>query len=234
VIAQDVNDCDDVAGWRGTNEVLVGEDEANTSSEPIIFVGPGLGVYQSTSFTGGVNQVILTEPGMDNNSSFNGDQDVNDRSDVASLYQIKAGYRYESGARSDIIGWVTTFGSPATRFPFTIVTWAGFNPRKIHKNDINASTIFTDMPAAFPLPLAIYTSGSWVFYGTWENDWWAGVKTIVNPCSVWIDHSVNVRMKYSNEWYFFNCGVASSLWPTTGSTWTVNNTKCRFTLKRTI
>lgn len=45
VIAQDVNDCDDVAGWRGSNEVLVSEDEANSSSEPIIFVGPGLGVY---------------------------------------------------------------------------------------------------------------------------------------------------------------------------------------------
>jgi hypothetical protein len=41
-------------------------------------------------------------------------------------------------------------------------------------------------------------------------------------------------MKYSHEWYFFNCGVASSLWPATNSTWEVNNAKCRFILRRTI
>lgn len=233
VIAQDVNDCDDVAGWRGSNEVLVSEDEANTSSEPIIFVGPGLGVYQSTSFTGGVNQVILTGSDLDESTLAQNEQGASDRSDIVSLYQIKAGYRYESGARSEIVGWRTTF-TPATRLPFNLLPWAGFNPRKIHKNDINASTVFTDMPAAFPLPLSVYTSGTWVFYGTWESDWWASVKTIVNPCSVWVDHSVNVKMKYSHEWYFFNCGVASSLWPATGSTWGVNNAKCRFILRRTI
>ena len=175
----------------------------------------------------------MTESDLDENTLTQNEQGASDRSDIVSLYQIKAGYRYESGARSEIASWRIRF-NPTTLFPSDLQRWGSFNPRKIHKNDINASTVFTDMPVGFPLTLADYTSGRWVFYGTWESDWWASLKTIVNPCSVWIDHSTNVKMKYSHEWYFFNCGVASSLWPATNSTWEVNNAKCRFILRRTI
>jgi hypothetical protein len=148
---------------------------------------------------------------------------------VREKFNTKTHYKNRLLICKPILGQVTT-----TLFPSDLQRWGSFNPRKIHKNDINASTVFTDMPVGFPLTLADYTSGRWVFYGTWESDWWASLKTIVNPCSVWIDHSTNVKMKYSHEWYFFNCGVASSLWPATNSTWEVNNAKCRFILRRTI
>jgi hypothetical protein len=41
LIAEDVNDCDDVAGWRGDTELLMSEVQATASNEFIIFVGPG-------------------------------------------------------------------------------------------------------------------------------------------------------------------------------------------------
>lgn len=228
VIAQDVNDCDDVAGWRGANEVLVSENEANSSSDPIIFVGPGLGVYQSTSFTGGVNEVVLTEDGIDKSSS----SAVKDRSDLIDLYQIKAGYRYESSKKSEIDGWVIRF-TPSTSFGSDLRPWAS-NTIKIHKDDINASRVFTNTLPAFALAATDYSSGRSVFFGTWECDWWASKKVVVNPCSVWIPHSVSIRMKYSHEWYFFTCGVASTFWPSTGSVWEIDNEKCRFRLRRTL
>ncbi|MCU0345780.1 MAG: hypothetical protein MUC59_02475, partial [Saprospiraceae bacterium] len=41
VIGTDVNDCDDVAGWRGNTEILMGEAEAASTGEIVIFVGVG-------------------------------------------------------------------------------------------------------------------------------------------------------------------------------------------------
>ncbi|MEY4204427.1 MAG: Secretion system C-terminal sorting domain [Bacteroidota bacterium] len=157
---------------------------------------------------------------------------------------------------SDISDSVNLYPNPATEFlvlstsiPFSRGQVQVFNSQGTLVRSMNLTGVATSMPVT-DLPEGVYSlhvrldggiiahkvfeNRWWLISVDWENDWWAGVKTIVNPCSVWIDHSVNVRMKYSNEWYFFNCGVASSLWPTTGSTWTVNNAKCRFTLRRTI
>ena len=236
VIAQDVNDCDDVAGWRASNEVLVSENEANNSSEIIIFVGPGLGVYHSSQFTGGVNQVVLTESGINENViNQTAGQGASDRTNIdidADLHQIKAGFRYESGKRSEVTGWLLTY-TPEALNPHTLRFWEDFDSRKIHKDDINASKVFTDDLNAFPIDMAAFTAGRSIFYGTWEKDWYASGKAIVNTCSSFIDHSVGVKMKFSHEWYFFNCGVASTIFPTTNSTWEVNSAKCRFILKRT-
>jgi len=236
VIAQDVNDCDDVAGWRGSNEVLVGESETNTSSEPIIFVGPGLGVYHTSQFTGGVNQVVLTESGINESMTGpTGGHSASNRSNIdidADLHQIKAGFRYESGKRSEISGWILTF-TPESLNPYTLGFWEDFDPLKIHKDDINSSKIFTDDKNAFQIDMSAFTAGRSIFYGTWERDWWASPKLVVNTCSSFVGHSVGVRMKYSDEWYFINCGVASAIFPSTGSLWEVNSAKCRFILKRT-
>lgn len=95
VIAQDVNDCDDVAGWRGSDEVLVSEAEASSSEDPIIFVGPGQGVYRTSQFTGQPNQVILNHDDLEEAvSGPSGPAGLEERSskDIdADLHQIKAG-----------------------------------------------------------------------------------------------------------------------------------------------
>jgi hypothetical protein len=40
-------------------------------------------------------------------------------------------------------------------------------------------------------------------------------------------------MKFSDEWYFFDCGVANSWWPSVGSKKLFENQKCMFDMKRT-
>jgi hypothetical protein len=236
VIAQDVNDCDDVAGWRGSDEVLVSENEAKTSTEPIIFVGPGLGTYKTDGYTGGVNEVILTKPNINEEGVFLNDEiGVSERADVgidADLYQIKAGFRYESSKRSEIQGWLVTF-APFTPSIYVLNNWEDFNAKKIHKDDINDSKLFTEDANAFTIAMASFDAGRSIFYGTFEYDWWTSNKFISNSCSSTpASQSVYAKMKFSNEWYFFNCGVASAIFPSVGSTWEVNNNKCRFLLKR--
>ncbi len=38
---------------------------------------------------------------------------------------------------------------------------------------------------------------------TYEHDWYASKKTVVNDCA---SYNAEVRMKFSNEWYFKECG----------------------------
>ncbi len=232
VIAQDVNDCDDVAGWRGANEVIVSENEAKTSSEPIIFVGPGLGVFQSTSFTGGVNEVILTEPvAINTNTPPAEKQGVGERTSMdidVDIHQIDAGFRYEKGNRSEVVGFILIYDPGVWEY---IYPWFDFSPRRIHKDDINVSRTFTNDLRAFSVPIPDGLPGGWsIFYGTWEEDWWASSKRLDNPCST--RNPVFVKMKYSHEWYFFACGYSGRIFPTSGSTWEVINEKCRFILIR--
>lgn len=114
-------------------------------------------------------------------------------------------------------------------------SWEDFSPRKIHKNDINDSKTFFDDRDAFEIPTSDFTVGRSIFYGAYEHDWYAGTKWVFNTCAASafvLRHSVEVKMKFSHEWYFFNCGMASTIFPSTGSTWEVNNNKCRFVLKR--
>jgi hypothetical protein len=238
VIAQDVNDCDDVAGWRGNNEVLVSEAEASSSEDPIIFVGPGQGVYKTSQFTGQPNQVTLNNEDIEESvSEPSGPTGLEERSNIdidADLHQIKAGYRYERSKRSEIYGWVVIY-DPTSEFGVTNLSWEDFSPRRIHKNDINDSKTFFDDRDAFQIPSSAFAVGRSIFYGAYEHDWYASKKWVFNTCAASnfvLRHSVEVRMKFLHEWYFFNCGVASTIFPSTGSTWEANNNKCRFVLKR--
>lgn len=105
---------------------------------------------------------------------------------------------------------------------------------KIKKDDINDSKIFTDDKNAFSLNASEFIAGRSAFIGAFEYDWYAANKLIVNVCSPYIKHSVGVQMKFSHEWYFYDCGIPRTWFPSVGSHWTVQNNKCMFDLVRKI
>jgi len=219
LIAEDVNCCEEVPGWNGEEEVLVGEDEVMNSTGVIIFVGPGDPQMVSEGFS---------KPLVDNELNPVGFRSL-DRTISVDEYQVKKGYRYESSCKSEVKGWLVAF------------TLSGPNPNintswdkkvKIHKNDIAISEIFTeDDYDAFSLSLKDW--GKLVFIGTYEYDWWANKWLIPNDCSPYPQHVPSVRMKYFHEWYFHECGYISSWFPNVGSSKTFENEKCMFKLKRT-
>jgi hypothetical protein len=240
-IAQDVDDCDDVAGWRGEETVVLGEKDVQNSADPVLFVGPGRSVYQAAPIAG-VNQVVLPPSGdiQPAGPAGNGNAGgvVNERYDVdidVDLFQIKAGHRYESGPRSEISGVIEAFSLTSPNHVYTDF-WEDFRKeqRRVHRNDINNSATFNNDLNAFHIPGPIYDSGvSSLFFLTYEHDWWASKKDVVNPCFSSSNYTVSVRMKYSHEWYFYHCGFGSTLFPVNGSVQEFQNDKCRFVLKRT-
>lgn len=241
LIEQDVDDCDDVAGWHGEDEVVMSEQDVAGATDPVIFVGPGLSTYIFNGMAyGDANQVFVPESEYSLESApVPGPVTVGDRADVdidADLHQIKAGYRYESGDRSEISGIYEAFD---LLHPSVIHAnfWDDFkkDERKIHKNDINNSTTFYDDRGAFKIPASMFETGvSSVFFVTYEYDWYANKKDLVNPCFPSSSYTMWARMKYSHEWYLMKCGYGSSWFPSVGSSKDFDETKCRFKLKRTI
>jgi hypothetical protein len=241
VIAQDVDDCDDLAGWKGLETVVLGEKDVDNSQDPVIFVGPGLSTYQLMPVAGaGVNRVVLppsnaVEPagGIENNPLH-----ATDRTDIAidvDLFQIKAGFRYESSVRSEISGVIVAFSLTNPNQPYADF-WEDFRKeqRRVHRNDINHSTTYYNDLHAFHIPGSMFDTGlSSLFFLTYEHDWWASKKDIADPCFTSSNYTASVRMKYSHEWYFYHCGYGSSLFPSTGTSREYENEKCRFVLKRT-
>lgn len=227
LIAQDVNDCDDVAGWRGDTELLVGETEATTSDDVILFVGPGnpveIGGYE---MSGEESEEFAT--------SHVGAQDRTPAIVNMSRYQIKNGYRYESSGKSEVQGWLVGFNSPSA--PTFIDFQHEVFFQKIKKCDIEDSKVF--MPSTPIEMFRIEPISGWLtnyaFIGFYERDWWASKKEVDAPCASSTEVNVYVKMKYAHEWYYKDiCALGSVLLPNNGSTNAVSNQKSSFTITRT-
>lgn len=229
VIAQDVNDCDDVAGWRGDTELLVGETEATTSEDLILFVGPGNPVE-----IGG--QLVNGGSDEQNTVAQIGVQDRAAAIIGISRCQVKDGYRYEGSGKTEVKGWLVGFDSP---------TNPTFNDKqdifweKIKKREVKDSKVFTYSPAQ--TLFSINTVEAWLtnysFIGFYEYDWYvsnANRKEVDAPCATSSEVNVKLQMKYANEWYYKDyCALGSTLLPSNGSTNAVSNEKCSFTITRT-
>ena len=219
VIATDADDCDDVAGWRGSTEVLISEAEAASTSEVIIFVGPGRASSGGTTLLVGNNESI--------ESAYEGAivERVDANIDVDN-FQIKK--RWETSKHSEIMGFRVRWNTGDEH----IVKWNDFDPKDVHKNDI-PNTLFTGDQDAFKYDITTSPTGqNSIFFGTFEYDWYASAKLILNDCSSDPDNSLGAKMKYEGEVYFKGCGVGNTLFPSVNSTFNVNNTNCRFDLKR--
>jgi hypothetical protein len=238
LLAQEVNDCDDVAGWKGNDEIVMSEADVLSSADPVIFIAPGQGIYTINGVSmGAANEVIIPADELDSEvlpPAPGAAGEVRERTgpDVdVDLHQIKAGYRYETSDHSEISGmWyaysVTNQNSIVSDF------WEDFKKgeREIHKNDINISKEFTDDKDAFRVPDNIFDPGyARLAYAAYEHDWYASKKSIYT-CSP--NHTFGPRMKYSHEWYFMDCGYASLMFFLPNSTRDINNSKCHFVMKR--
>lgn len=225
IVGESINECDEAIGWRDGVLTIFSEEGIMASNEINIFVGPGDIPENIASLSEGSKPIDLTkEDELSLRSIIDIDTD---------RYQIKAGHRYENDNRSEVKGWRLYF-LPSTPLPVNpnFNFWQDFDPLKIHKDDINASKIFYPDEDAFTMSQSDFNSGLWVFAGAWESDWLQSAKLIFNNCSEWGNHSVQVKMKYSNEWYFFDCGVMSTWFPNVGSHKVFENSKCMFDLVR--
>lgn len=214
LIAEEVNDCDDVAGWRGETEILMSEAEANNSDELIVFVAPGK-----------AGPVISTEDTAES---------AQERSE-----QIKAvngkikglNYRYEKSGKSEIVafvtGWEDNPSEPKVKNNKDAYT-------KFTKNQIkNQTTVTINKSIGGIIESA---SNANVFIGFYEHDWYirdGNAKEVKCPCNASVPDA-RLSMKYNHEWYNTDkfCGRLSSLIPSSTGSKTLDNKKGTFVLKR--
>jgi hypothetical protein len=162
LIGQEVNDCDDVAGWKGDAEVLVGETEANSGDRAVFIVDPGAG--------GAVQYLQTPETGMEEAT-----QDRTTTVNMASIQIMGEAYRYENNGKSEVKGGYVKF----TSAPFSIdATNNQVFYKKITCSQLKNMTIVgntnTMVSGGF--------DGSSHFFGFFEYDWYASSWTINNLC----------------------------------------------------
>ncbi len=215
LIAQEVNDCDDIAGWKGDTEVLVGQAEASQNTRAVFIVGPGQDGSASQGSVPPPTDVVTDRTTRITMSSFviNGES-----------------YRYENNGKSDIKGLLHGY-TPSPSYMATFDKSDVFFTRVKCKTIKNMTTVFNTDRILGAASDPTWDGGSWymVFY---EYDWYASFWTISAPCESMI--GVKGQMKFSNEWYCREfCGPSTSYWSTLtpgGATISRSNEKCTFTL----
>lgn len=240
LLAQEVDECDDVPGWRGDTEIVMSEAEVNASAEHIIFIGPGQSVY---TLAAGEEPSILSDNISELNP--NGTIDVNTVTERAGIdidvdiHQIKNGFRFESNGSSEISGKVILYDVTKMNNNNNILWgfWEDFkkDDRSISSGSIAASEVFNGDRNAFGIPMDIFNSGvSVVHLAAYEHDWYSLQKDIATgSCLSPQGLRHQARMKYNHEFYFTTCGYGSTMFLQMGSTYNVENNKCRFQFKRT-
>lgn len=219
LIGTDVDDCDDVAGWKGNDEIVMSENEVRMSDDIIIFVGMG----QRAPITH-----TLVDPKV---HEFSSDL-VSERADIdidVDEYRIKK--RFENSNKSEIMGkW--TFYDPSAGFVEANGIPSDFDKHKIHKDHIGPNgTLFTNDKEFFAIPNVNWS----IQVAAYEHDWFACSKDIKNTCITPPDNDYNMggKRKYSHEIYFNECVIPASTWfPSVNDTKTFNNDASTFKFKR--
>jgi hypothetical protein len=227
VIGTDVNDCDDVAGWRGNTEILLGEAEANSTSDIVIYIGVGESGNASPSS-------LVSRPGSSLNDLALQDRMLAIDFDVDE-FMIKK--RFDHSRKSEINGgW--TYYSPTADGIEKYTEADDFDPKRVHKDDIGEDgELFTDdQDWMDELP-----NMSWsIHFFCWENDWYATTKHIENECitdgnsnNQDGEYDMSSKRKLSSDMYFNICSItAQNMFPQVNSTVTTNNDAAYFKIKR--
>ena len=136
LIAEDVNECDEVVGWSNGKKIFMSEKEVMTSNDINIFVGVWE-IDEKRNLSSKSNIVTINS---DNNKNLKVLADIDIDVDE---HQIKDGYRYERSKKSEVKGWVLKyFLSDVSGDDVELNKWEDFDPRDIHKNDIKDSKNF--------------------------------------------------------------------------------------------
>ncbi len=226
LIAQEVNDCDDVAGWRDGTEVLVSEAEARAATDLLVFVGPGKG------------QRLEGEGPADRASAFDDGRIPRERrllrgeELIAKSGKIKGlSYRYEKSGKSEVVAFVTGWATDPTN------PWIKNNSEaqeKFSKNEIrNQTTVSINRSLAGIIESAAAAN---LFIGFYEYDWYISnrnLKSIACPCNREVPDA-KLAMKFKHEWYNTDkfCGRLTTLIPVTNGSKTIDNYKGTFVIQR--
>ena len=214
LIAQEVNDCDDVAGWTGDTEVLVSEEQVKNAEGLVLFVGPGK--TQTVISTGAVA----------------GAAQERDEQLKAVSGKIKGlNYRYEKSGKSEIVafvvGWEEDPANPVLEFNSEAYT-------KFTKNQIKNQNIVSINRSIGGIIESANSAN--MFLGFYEYDWYISSKNrkkVKCPCNSSVPDA-QLSMKYSNEWYNTDkfCGNLATLIPSPTGSRILDNKKGTFVLKR--
>ncbi len=239
LIAQEVNDCDDVVGWTGNTEVVFSESEATTALDLVLIVGPGNALELPGSISAPNNDTptaSLMETDTDNSYTI-GDDQASERSVLMGEELISVSgkikglkYRYEKSGKSEIINFVTGWTSNPES-PFLRSNKQGqesFKKREIQ--DQVTVSINRSIAGIIESPSVN------LFVGYYEYDWYISnknLKDVACPCNSSVPDA-RLAMKYKHEWYNTDkfCGTLSSLIPSPYGSKTINNYKGTFVLKR--
>ncbi|MDX2304112.1 MAG: hypothetical protein NW226_14995 [Microscillaceae bacterium] len=153
-------------------EVIVGEQTAMTTTQPIVVISPS-------------NQDLTPVP-------VDAPQKAN-TNPLVTGYQIN--FPYDKSRRSEyrIVSIPLYFGGGHGANSSNGI---GYNISKVHKNDIGK--IFNNVNFTIPVNNINIAAGAWIV--TFEYDWWASKKYITvngGPFS----RTLACKMKYSDNWY---------------------------------
>lgn len=235
-IGEAINEKDQIVGLRGNEKYYI--SESHSKNFPVLIV------------TIGTNEIVKANKVKVNwNHNTNQSKSMASTKDMTAVwddYQIKNGYRYEKSGKSDVRFHFTPYanwnciGYPSYNSSLdpNFRRKAAFRIKNVKKKDIENSILFDKDIKIVSLPIApANRSEDHFFYITvYEYDWYATPKTVqgctTGPnCTNYIEHYV--QMKYNNEWYYIDfCGFGFKN-SNVGDSFTVNNAKCRLTIKRT-
>lgn len=214
LIAEEVNNCDDVAGWRGETEILMSEAEANASDELIVFVAPG-----------------KAEPVISTADTSESAQERDEQLKAVSGKVKGLDYRFEKTGKSEIVAFITGWeDNPADpKIKKNDQAYTKFTKKEI-KNQTTV-TINRTIGGINNNP-----DGTYVFVGFYEHDWYIrekNLKEVKCPCNSSVPDA-KLLMKYNHEWYNTDkfCGKFSVLIPSVNGTKTLDNKRGTFVLKR--
>lgn len=226
LITQEVNDCDDVAGWRGDSEVLVSEAQAQNSEDIILFIGPGRAL--SLPDTEGVVESSISNEEAQERGVLMGEQIRAVSGKIKGL-----AYRFEKSGKSEIIAFVTGWTDDPKNPNFRSNKQG---QTKFSKKDIkeqNTISINRSIAGVLTTP-----SSSNLFVGFYEYDWYISAKNLKKkkcPCNSSVPDA-ELAMKYSNEYYNLDlfCGKFTTLIPSVNGSRTLNNKRGTFVLRREV
>lgn len=236
LIAQEVNDCNDVAGWRGDTEILMSEAQVDGSEDIILFVGPGKSLaLESTPGVQGQNSTEeLTEiatptlsKGMAQERTITADFQLKVK--TGKIKGLK--YRYEKTGKSEIVAFAIGWND----VPFGEILRS--NKEAYHqfkKSEISGQKVVTMNRSIGGLLDNPFNNN--VFLGFYEYDWYIknkNLKEIKCPCNSSINNA-RLSMKYAHEWYNIDkfCGLIETVIPGQNGSKTIDNYKGTFVLQR--
>ena len=222
-IGRRINGTNEVPAWEGDNEIQLTESNVLNHEGLIIFVGIGNEGGKATVITPNTSGETMTGDLRDNTVQLRSTVTV-----VITQFQLKNAF--ETSNTSELKGFVMRY--PNSNNPGSL--WqAGFSSINVSVNDIGK--IFNPNPAK---PFFAFSDTDWnnndFFFALYEYDWYASIKEINNDCTNSLNTSVDVRMVFSDEWYYKWCTTnkGSSFLGSSGATVTGENDKSKFILKR--